>query len=536
MSLASLLLMVFTLAASPQLSEPGITKLSLFATSDQCLACHNGLVSPSGEDISIGNEWRPGMMANSARDPYWQAAVRRETMDHPKAQAEIENECAACHMPMMRTQANAGGKKGSVFAHLPVTAAATPESRMAHDGVSCSLCHQIQPDDLGSKESFTGGFIVDLRTPPETRQIFGQYDVDPGRQRVMASFSSFIPKRADHLSGSEACATCHTLYTHALGPDGKAIGSFPEQVPYLEWQHSAWRGVNSCQSCHMTLVQGETAISSVLGQPRSGFFRHDFLGANFFMPRIFNRYRQELGVTALPQELDRAAMRTVEHLREKSARLEILEARREADRLEVQVAVQSQAGHKLPTAYPSRRVWIHLAIQDGENKMVFESGKLRSDGSIEGNDNDRNPLGYEPHYQKIDSPEQVQIYEAIMGDAEGAVTTGLLKAIRYLKDNRILPQGFDKNTAPADVAVHGSAARDEDFLGGQDVVQYSIPLAGAAGPFKVEIELYYQPIAYRWAQNLAARQSAETDRFVRLYRDMAPASGALLAHASHLVR
>ena len=43
----------------------------------------NGLVSPAGEDVSIGVSWRSSMMANSARDPYWQAAVRREVLHHP---------------------------------------------------------------------------------------------------------------------------------------------------------------------------------------------------------------------------------------------------------------------------------------------------------------------------------------------------------------------------------------------------------------------------------------------------------------------
>ena len=31
----------------------------------------------TGEDISIGFAWRASMMANSSRDPYWQAGVRR---------------------------------------------------------------------------------------------------------------------------------------------------------------------------------------------------------------------------------------------------------------------------------------------------------------------------------------------------------------------------------------------------------------------------------------------------------------------------
>ena len=51
--------------------------LDLFVTAERCVACHNVLVAPTGEDISIGSDWRSSMMANSARDPYWQAGVRR---------------------------------------------------------------------------------------------------------------------------------------------------------------------------------------------------------------------------------------------------------------------------------------------------------------------------------------------------------------------------------------------------------------------------------------------------------------------------
>ena len=52
-------------------------RTAVFETSDRCMACHNGLRAPSGEDVSIGAAWRSSMMANSSRDPYWQAGVRR---------------------------------------------------------------------------------------------------------------------------------------------------------------------------------------------------------------------------------------------------------------------------------------------------------------------------------------------------------------------------------------------------------------------------------------------------------------------------
>src|SRR5690349_22116750 len=69
--------------------------LSLFTTSENCIACHNALMTPTGEDVSIGASWRSTMMANSARDPYWQAGVRRETTDFPMHAATIQDECAA---------------------------------------------------------------------------------------------------------------------------------------------------------------------------------------------------------------------------------------------------------------------------------------------------------------------------------------------------------------------------------------------------------------------------------------------------------
>jgi hypothetical protein len=73
-------------------------------------------------------------------------------------------------------------------------------------------------------------------------------------------------------------------------------------------------------------------------------------------------------------------------------------------------------------------------------------------------------LKHEPHYDKINNPQQVQIYEAIMADTANALTHTLLRAKTYLKDNRLLPQGFDKSTASADIAVHGRATTDNNSI------------------------------------------------------------------------
>ncbi|HEY6357659.1 MAG TPA: hypothetical protein VIX35_05420, partial [Vicinamibacterales bacterium] len=105
--------------ARPHAQTPGTPPASidpyraggLFTHSDNCIACHNNLVTPTGEDVSIGATWRSTMMANSARDPYWHASVRRETLDHAGHSAAIQDECSACHMPMAERLAKAAGRQ-----------------------------------------------------------------------------------------------------------------------------------------------------------------------------------------------------------------------------------------------------------------------------------------------------------------------------------------------------------------------------------------------------------------------------------------
>jgi hypothetical protein len=508
----------------------------LFQTSDRCLACHNGLSTPSGQDVSIGFDWRPTMMANSSRDPYWQAAVRREIMDHPSAQAAIEGECAICHMPMARFESRRAGREGAIFALLPFDRD-NAEDRLAADGVSCSLCHQIADQKLGSRESFVGRFVIDTERPLGQRHVYGRFKIEAGLSRIMKTSSGgFVPTESEHMRKSEVCATCHTLITHALGPKGEVIGELPEQVPYQEWLHSDYRETASCQTCHMPALKEETPIASVLGQPREGVGRHTFVGGNFFMLRMLNRFRHELAVEALPHEFDAAAVRTVAFLQNDTARLSIDRIETRAGRIEAEIAVENLAGHKLPTAYPSRRAWLHVVVRDGQRRVIFESGALDAQGLIQGNDNDLDARRFEPHYSEITSADQVQIYESIMLDSSGAVTTGLLSGVRYIKDNRLLPRGFDKRTADKEIAVAGNAAQDPDFTGGGDRIRYVVPLVGAQGPFEVEAELWYQPISYRWAANLRQYDAPEPRRFTRYYDSMAGASGLRLVRATAAAR
>jgi hypothetical protein len=204
-------------------------------------------------------------------------------------------------------------------------------------------------------------------------------------------------------------------------------------------------------------------------------------------------------------------------------------------KLNVDVDVKNLTGHKFPTGYPARRTWLHVTVRDRQGRALFESGAITKDGLIQGNDNDADATKYEPHYDQITSGDQVQIYEPIMGDSNNVPTTGLLTATHYIKDNRLLPRGFDKTTADPDVGVYGGALQDPNFTGDGDRVRYSVDVPAGGGPYQVEVELLYQPIGYRWAHNLEKYDAFEPKRFVGYYNALSSGSWVEVAKAGATV-
>jgi len=500
-----------------------------FRTSEKCIVCHNNLKTAKGEDASIGTAWRTSMMANSARDPYWLASVRRETMDHAGQSAAIQDECANCHMPLAHRIDHASGRQTDVFAHLPFKAENKTDS--AAEGVACTVCHQMQSTGLGTPETYNGDFHVAAVNDP-LRPLYGPYPVDGVKVAPLHLSGSGYPlAESQHLREAALCGSCHTLFTTSIAADGKAAGTLPEQMVYPEWLHSDYRGKQSCQQCHMPAVGGPVKIAVLYSDPKEDVRRHSFDGSNFLISRILNAHRDDLGVAAPEADLQAAATRTVSYLQSQAAHLSLGSIELADSGIRFTVRIENLTGHKLPTSFPSRRAWLHVTVIAADGRIVFESGRLHADGSIEGNVNDTDPTRYLPHFTKIDSPDQVEIFEPILGDAAGHVTTGVLTATQYLKDNRILPAGFDKATASPEIAVHGEAASDPEFKGGSSTTQYRIPARGASGPFKIAVELLYQPIGYRWARNLASFQANETQRFVKYFEQAAPDSAVVLPHA-----
>ncbi len=501
-----------------------------FATSGQCAVCHVNMKDEAGNDVSLDRQWRSSMMANSGRDPYWQAGVRNEVLVNPAYADFIQDKCATCHMPMARFTESTYERQAAVL-DSGLASPGDALHTLAMDGISCTLCHQIEGANFGQPESFSGHYEIDTALPAGARHAYGPFEVTTANSLVMQGSSGFVPTQSLHVQQSELCGTCHTLYTPTLNAAGEIVGEFAEQMVYPEWLHSRYRETDSCLACHLPAAQGGVVLSITGGEPRQPFMQHIFVGANFYMPDLLRRYRDELLVSAGDDHFAETIAQVMDQLQNRTATLALENLSLADGTLTAEVVISSQVGHKFPTSYPSRRAWLHVTIRDAAGEVIFESGAFNPDGSIAGNDNDDDAARYEPHYTAITAPDQVQIYEAIMGDVDGLPTTTLLRGAGYLKDNRLLPEGFDKATAPPDLQVWGLAADDADFTGGADRVRYVVPVEAARGPFTIEVELLYQSIAYRWAHNLARHDSFETTRFLGYYK-VTPSPAGLVAAAS----
>lgn len=122
------------------------------------------------------------------------AHKKREVEAHPKLRKFIENKCQTCHAPMAKTQSKQDG--------MPeLSLAKAKQMPLAADGVSCTLCHQIQPGNLGTRASFSGHYEIH-----QHREIFGPYDeVFAG---PMMRHVNYTPQLGRHVQDSKLCATC----------------------------------------------------------------------------------------------------------------------------------------------------------------------------------------------------------------------------------------------------------------------------------------------------------------------------------------
>ena len=507
-----------------------------FTTSGSCATCHaqsdraQAMRDSKGRGIAPYDLWQSTMMANSARDPLWRAVVSVEVAATPSRKQEIEAKCLRCHSPMAHTEASRAG----VTLGLDILYGDDAKAQLALDGVSCTVCHQIQPGNLGKPESFSGHYEIGTE-----RVIFGPHaEPVPGPMRA---FTNFTPQEGQHVRKSALCATCHTLFTEAYDAEGKLTGqTLPEQTPYLEWRNSLFNDEDdgkgaSCQSCHVPThdQDGKTIKTRIAHAPpgfdfpfvneREPFGRHIFVGANTLIPAILRDNAEELRPRASKEAFDATLAAAKDQLQNRTARLSLADVKRRGQALEFAVEVRTMTGHKFPTGHPTRRAWLQVVVSDASGRVVFSSGSFDSAGRILGGAG--KPLRAESaggptyrHRDSITSQDQVQVYESIMADAAGEATYLLIRGGSYLKDNRILPIGWKPGHQDAKQIQPVGLGADPNFKGGRDRTHYALELpAGVQGPLKVEARLLYQVLGSRYADELFRYDTREIRAFKRYW-------------------
>lgn len=493
-----------------------------FRTHVGCTNCHTNSAAATamrdsaGREVAPVNLWRATMMANSFRDPYFRAVLAAEKHLHPNHAALIEDKCLTCHAPQAAYEAH---QSSGMQTLAELYGGATPRAQIGVDGVSCTLCHQIEATGLGTRATYTANFLIS-----PSKVAYGQHGnlfTSP-----MVSNSGYAPTQASHTSQSKMCASCHTLHTPVLDLQNNMTAStFPEQAPYYEWRNSVYSTevatpgarAQDCQGCHMpSFSQDNVLINTRIARrpagddfppiaPRQPFSRHSMIGANTIMLSILRDNASDLNPAASTAEFNHLINRTRHQLENKTGSVTIQNLTFAGGTLDLDVLVENHAGHKLPTSYLSRRAWLRVVVKQS-GAIVWRSGDYDNVGRIV--DGNGQPVASEfasgliqPHRQIVSAQDQVQIYEAVAADVSNQPNFSLLFAASYSKDNRLLPQGW--STSHPDM-VHmqpQGVVGDTNYVGGSDIVHYHVTGLGG-GQYTVEVEFLYQTISAREASEL----------------------------------
>ena len=495
---------------------PPLDSGQYFSIPQNCKGCHGfdslGLanVDANGMDVNLYDDWETSMMALSAVDPFWRAKVSHEILVNPANSLELQTLCTKCHAPLGHYTAFYKGQPHYTLADLSIDS-------LGKSGVSCHGCHGVK-DSASLGSLFTGHLPYDTN-----RVVYGPFAtpmVGP-----MQLYVGITPAYSPHISESKTCSPCHTLISNTVDLSGVPTGTtFVEQATYHEYLNSDYPLVEmaTCQTCHMPKIEDPIKIANgYTALPgRTPFNLHTFSGANNFMVQLIKDNKVSLGVSALDSRFDSTLKVNTELLKFQTLDLISQYDSTWNDTAYFSIQLKNKAGHKFPSGYPSRRAVVQFVALKANGDTLFSSGIFDNDFEVK---NIATP--FEIHHDFINSSNQTQIYEMVMGDLNGNKTTVLERASAPLKDNRLPPKGFTTLHSAYDTcAIVGDALTDVDFNKtagiegkGHDIIHYHLPLGGYNGNLTVEVNVFYQTLPPAFLDEMKNFSSAEIDTFLSMY-------------------
>ncbi|MBZ2163491.1 multiheme c-type cytochrome [Alteromonas stellipolaris] len=347
------------------------------AGSQNCANCHK----------EIAEQWYSSIHKQAASDPTY---VKNITLLSENKGIEATRYCEGCHAPvaLLTGQLSEGGTHGGI-----------KNTTAFHEGISCLSCHNIE-----SATHLKG--VASYRYEPHKPYLFDGYE-----SKFFSALREYLIRinpsqhktdmAKDILIEPELCATCHVQF---MDKEMNNWGWVKMQDEYTAWLESPYSMQSEqvfahskktrCQDCHMPMVKGNDPSANSEGEFRS----HRFIGANTMLPSL-NGDKEQLAQTQKFLQSNKVRL-TINPPNRKDATQsdkQITEDIRaitetpayfylnETVKLNV-VAANIGVGHNFPAGtLDINEAWIAFTALDATGKVIYQSGFLEDDLSVETN-------------------------------------------------------------------------------------------------------------------------------------------------------
>jgi hypothetical protein len=543
---------------------------------DTCLQCHGNM---GQRQRAIDRHAASGSCGQFSRDdakvvPFPNDDAGWSQLAHASSYAGLARDgisCTSCHQLALNEEAEK-------YADAPWNVCITQKQKSLNPAFTGFAATFSGSFPVGSAEDLSGPYADPLLKPmANSLRVVPKHNADIQTSEVCGSCHSIHLPVLDHPQPESECLA------QTDPPDPfRCFAKRYEQTTYPEWVFSAYRTgklgaldlpagpgatPTSCQQCHMPSTDSAgkplrskiAAIEEYSNYPqtdyrlpaaeidlpqREHFALHQLVGLNFFLIEMAQQFPQVLGIRSddpgvsgmavPPLQVTENAM--VDQASKHTAELAVVPKwNAQTGVLSAEVSVDNLAGHKFPSGVSFRRAFVEFKVEDALGKLVWASGRSNGAGTLVDQRNqpvagefwwktdcsERLPNAWQPHYQSIDSQNQVQIYQELITDAKGMLTTSFLGINAHPKDNRLQPHGFlpeaqriaiaaalgDKTPVPMPgafpmdenlgvaVGPEGRAANDPDYQNGSGMDRLTYVVRDLKSkPARISATLYYQSI------------------------------------------
>ncbi|MFO1277948.1 MAG: hypothetical protein U1F04_00005 [Burkholderiaceae bacterium] len=543
---------------------------------DTCLQCHGNMgqrqkaIDTQAETGSCGQFLRAD--ANVVPFPYTDQSWPHQAQAASYAGLARDGiSCSTCHHLALDEQAER-------YADAPWNTCIKQKQKSLNPTFTGLAATFTGSFPLGSPETLNGPFPDPLTQPMQNSlRVIPEHNSALATSEVCASCHSIHLPVLDREQPESQCLP------QTDPPD--PFRCFPkryEQTTYPEWAFSAYRtGLlgkeklpagpgatpTSCQQCHMPSVDsdGKPLVSKIASieeysnypqtdyrlpaseidlPQRSGYAQHQLVGLNFFLIEMAQQFTDIFGIRSQDPGLvgmNVAPLQVTENLITQQSALQTVQLSlaptwdAATSTLSAELTIDNLVGHRFPSGVGFRRAFVEFQVLDSQGQVLWASGRSNDQGVLTNeiglplagefwwkqDCSARLPNAWQPHFEEITRQDQAQIYQELVTNADGQLTTSFLSINGHPKDNRLQPHGFlpeaeriaiaaafgdrtplhqgpgfpmDENLGTA-VSPEGEAAKDPDYQNGSGKDRLRYVVKGLAGkPARVTAQMYYQSI------------------------------------------